>query len=192
MTRHFDVAQKFKLDNPKRRAALPPEQTLRTLGLTEGAVMADIGCGIGYFSIPASAIVGPEGKVYALDISEEMLDEVRTAVIQGQLSNLEPVRVHDYNLKLESASINYAFCCNVLHEIDELDRYLQEIKRLLTPGGHFVVVEWEKIQGEWGPPADDRLDKERLSDLLKDQGFEEPIQVLTLGHDFYAIIAGQR
>ena len=76
MTHKFDAKNKHKLDNEKRRELLPPEQTLINLGLHEGDVMADIGCGIGYFTIPASKIVGDSGKIFAMDILPEMLQDV--------------------------------------------------------------------------------------------------------------------
>ena len=76
MTHKFKVSEKQKLDNPERRAFLPPEETLRKLGLQPGEIMADIGCGIGYFTFPAASIVGPNVKVFALDVAPEMLAEV--------------------------------------------------------------------------------------------------------------------
>lgn len=76
MTHKFYVKNKYKLDNAKGRELLPPEQTLIRLGLHEGDTMADIGCGIGYFTIPASKIVGDSGKIFAMDLLPEMLEEV--------------------------------------------------------------------------------------------------------------------
>jgi len=61
MANKFDINNKNKLDNPKRRESLPPYDILKTLGLQEGDIFADIGCGIGYFSIPAADIVGSKG-----------------------------------------------------------------------------------------------------------------------------------
>lgn len=64
MAEKFNVAQRHKLDNPRRREILPPEETLSSFGLPPGAIMADIGCGIGYFTFPAARLLGPEGKVF--------------------------------------------------------------------------------------------------------------------------------
>lgn len=72
----FNPENKGKLDNPERRKLLPPEEVLLELGLKKGQNMADIGCGIGYFTIPAGEIVGREAKVYGVDILEEMLREL--------------------------------------------------------------------------------------------------------------------
>ena len=80
MSHKFSAKDKSKLDNPERRKILPPPITLEKLYLQKGDIVADVGCGIGYFNIPAAVIVGEMGKVYAIDISEEMLREVQERV----------------------------------------------------------------------------------------------------------------
>jgi ubiquinone/menaquinone biosynthesis C-methylase UbiE len=172
LTHKFEVTKKNKLDNPQRRMMLPPEETLRKLGLEEGAIMADIGCGIGYFTIPAGQIIGMKGKVYALDIAGEMLQEVDEAKKRNNLTNIETVKVAEYDLKLETALVSFAFTCNVLHEIDDLDRFCGEIKRIMADKGRLAVVEWEKKVSNLGPPIEHRLDKAELIELFKKHQFE--------------------
>jgi precorrin-6B methylase 2 len=82
LTHKFDVSQKVKLDNPARRAILPPDETLGKLGLNAGEVMADIGCGIGYFTFPAAKMIGPGGRVYALDVAPEK-DLTKVLEVEG-------------------------------------------------------------------------------------------------------------
>ena len=101
MTHKFDAKNKHKLDNEKRRDLLPPEQTLIRLGLHEGDIMADIGCGIGYFSIPASKIVGDSGKIFALDILPEMLQDVEMKIKDNDTLNIEIILTEENDLKLE-------------------------------------------------------------------------------------------
>ena len=76
MTHKFDIKNKQSLDNEKRREILPPYKTLIGLELKEGDTVADIGCGIGYFTFPAAEIVGESGMIFAMDISAKMLEEV--------------------------------------------------------------------------------------------------------------------
>ena len=76
MTHKFDVNNRHKLDNEKRRASLPPHETLIRLGYKESIDLADIGCGIGYFTIPAAKIGGNSAKIFAVDVSQIMLQEV--------------------------------------------------------------------------------------------------------------------
>jgi ubiquinone/menaquinone biosynthesis C-methylase UbiE len=188
VTHKFDVSKRNKLDNPERRAILPPEETLRKLGLQEGEIMADIGCGIGYFTFPVVLIIGLKGKVYALDVSPEMLAEIEMKKVQDDIHNIEAVKVDEYDLKLESGTVTLGFVSNVLHEIDNLERYLTEIRRIINDKGKLFVIEWEKRVSDFGPPLDHRLDKKDLVKALEVEGFIN-IETLSLGVEFYAVKA---
>ena len=76
MVHKFDSKNKHKLDSAKRREILPPFEVLVSIELKEGDTMADIGCGIGYFTFPTSEIVGKLRSVFEMDISNDMLEEV--------------------------------------------------------------------------------------------------------------------
>jgi len=188
MTHKFDVKNKNKLDNAKRREMLPPEKTLISLGLKSDDIMADIGCGIGYFSIPASKIVGNSGQVIALDVSDEMLREVEKKVLEGNIHNIEMVLTEENRLKLEDGKIAFAFISTVLHEIEHKEKLINEIKRSLKNNGRIAIVEWQKISGEFGPPIDHRLDKMDLVKMLNSLGFSK-ISTIDIGNDFYGITA---
>jgi ubiquinone/menaquinone biosynthesis C-methylase UbiE len=188
MTHKFDISQKYKLDNPERREIMPPDKTLRDLGLAVGEIVADIGCGIGYFTFPAAAIVGSTGKIFALDISTEMLAEVQLKKAQKGIENIEVVRVAEYDLKLATGSVTFAFICNVLHEMEDLDRYIDEIQRILTDKGKLAIIEWEKKASSNGPPIGHRIGKAELVEVLKNHGFIVSTDY-RLGEDYYIIRA---
>ena len=132
MKHKFDAKNKHKLDNEKRRELLPPDETLIKLGLHEGDVMADIGCGIGYFTIPASKITGNSGNIFAMDISPEMLQDVGIKIKSNNISNIEIILTEENDLKLEDNKITFAFISTVLHEADEPENFLKEIKRIIS------------------------------------------------------------
>ncbi|MBC3886994.1 methyltransferase domain-containing protein [Acetobacterium paludosum] len=188
MTHKFDVKNKHKLDNQARRAMLPPEKTLARLGLKSGDIMADIGCGIGYFSIPAAKIVGKSGQVYALDISEEMLGEVDKKIMDNHIGNIKTIAAEENKLNLENSNITFAFISTVLHELDDKDRMLDETKELLADKGRIAIVEWQKISSEFGPPIGHRLDKTDLMQLLAIHGFQK-ISAVDISDHFYGITA---
>ena len=146
----FDITQKRKLDNSERRRIMPPEETLRTLGLKKGDIVADVGCGIGYFTFPAGQIVGPEGKVLAMDVAEEMLNEVNEGKERNQATNIETVKVTEEHLPLNNGAVNFVLACNVLHEVEELDRYVGELQRVLAVKGRLAVIDFEKKESQWG------------------------------------------
>lgn len=188
MPHKFDAKNKHKLDNEKRRKMLPPEQTLISLGLKEGDTMADIGCGIGYFTVPASKIVGENGKIYAMDIHPEMLEEVHVKVKENNISNIETVLTEEYDLKLEADKITIAFICTVLHEIEDKAKFISEIKKSICDKGRIVIVEWQKIKSEFGPPVEHRLDKIDLINILDTFEFSD-IRTIDIGENYYGVIA---
>lgn len=188
MTHKFDAKNKHKLDNEGRRKLLPTEQTLINLGLHEGDIMADIGCGIGYFSIPASKIVGDSGKIFAMDILQEMLQDVEIKVKENNISNIETVLTEENDLKLEDGKITIAFISNVLHEANEKESFLNDIRSILSPKGRIAIVEWQKINSEFGPPIEHRLDKIDLIKILDTVGFSN-ISTIDIGENFYGLIA---
>ena len=91
MAHKFDINNMHKLDNPRRREVLPPDEILRKLNINKGDIFADIGCGIGYFSLPAAKLVGETGVVYALDIYSDMLKLLEEKVLLDQLANVSPI-----------------------------------------------------------------------------------------------------
>lgn len=188
MTHKFNSKNKHKLDNEKRRQLLPPDQTLINLNLNKGDIVADIGCGIGYFSIPASKIVGDSGKIFAMDISPEMLEDVKIKINENNISNIEIILTDENNLKLEDNKVTFAFISNVLHETNNRESFVEEIKRILSPKGKIAIVEWEKIHSEFGPPVDHRLDKTHLLEMLDKLGFSN-ISSISIGENFYGITA---
>jgi ubiquinone/menaquinone biosynthesis C-methylase UbiE len=167
---------------------MPPFETLERLGFTKGTNMADIGCGIGYFSVPAADIGGESSKIYAMDISLEMLEEVEKRALEVGMSNIRTVKVDEYDLKLENQSVGFALLSNVLHEVDDKERYITEIHRILSSDGIFAIIEWEKINGESGPPFEHRISFEEVTQLLTKSGYESIVKH-NIGHDFYGITA---
>lgn len=188
MTNRFDSGNKNRLDSPKRREALPPYEILRKLGLQEGTVVADIGCGIGYFSIPAADIVGSKGLVYAMDIELEMVEETERRAAEYGMINIRPIVTGEYDLKIEDSMVSFAFICLVLHEVSDRIRLLYEAKRILKNDGKLVVIEWRKKESDWGPPEEQRLDAGEIKELLISCGFAEAVET-EISSDFLAITA---
>jgi ubiquinone/menaquinone biosynthesis C-methylase UbiE len=187
----FHPHQKHKLDNEERRRSLPPHETLRRLGLREGEVVADVGCGIGYFSLPAAEIVGRRGLVYALDTSDEMLSELRARLENAAVRNVEPRKSGETSLGLPPDSVGFVFLSNVLHEVDGLEVFLTDVLRILKPAGRIAVLEWKKIPMDEGPPLEHRFSVEEVQAALERAGFVEPAQ-LEVNRQLYGVTARKR
>jgi SAM-dependent methyltransferase len=152
-----------RLEHPSRYQLIPPVETLRSLGLNKNMTMADIGAGTGFFSRAASSIVGPEGKVFALDMSEEMLAYLRA---KGIPANMEALLSEEYRLPLEDHTIDFSFLSFVMHETPDRQRLLKEISRVTKPSGRIAIVEWKKQEEEHGPAAEERLAADDLEKNL--------------------------
>jgi ubiquinone/menaquinone biosynthesis C-methylase UbiE len=190
MAHRFNPEESAKLDNPERRRVLPPEKTLRELGLREGDSFVDIGCGTGYFTIPAIDIVGPGGRVFGIDVSERMLDKLRERTERDQLDRLTLIKSDGHSLGLQVGIVSFAFMANVLHEIEDRKEFLQEIYRSLVPGGRFALIDWVKKVGTDGPRFETRLDLSYVKQLLEDSGFILK-DTGSLGDDFYTVLSSR-
>ena len=167
MAYKFNIKDMKKLDSPQRRKMLPPKKTLEELGLKKGNTVADIGCGIGYFTIPASEVVSPN-PVFALDPSQEMLDYL---MANNTSENIMPIKTNAYDFKIEESSVDFALMSNVFHEIDDKDRFVHEISRIIKTGGSLAIIEWQKKDMEKGPDLAHRISPGELTEFFK-SGFE--------------------
>ncbi|MCE5330054.1 class I SAM-dependent methyltransferase [bacterium] len=186
MVQKFDFEKRGNLVSDERKKILPAKKTLADLGLKNGDRIADIGCGIGYFTIPASEIVGLEGKVYAMDISSDMLNELKETIKEKNIFNTEVIKTLDNNLIITDNAVNFVFISTVLHEAEDLNSILQEIKRIMITNGKIAIIEWKKIKSDFGPPVSHRLESNILAKKLKEIGFKD-ITVSDLNEYLYTI-----
>ncbi|MCX6006362.1 MAG: class I SAM-dependent methyltransferase [Chloroflexi bacterium] len=132
------------LDSDFRKMQQPPAKVIACSGIKPGMKVLEIGCGSGAFTIEAARAVGQQGKVYALDIQEDMLDKLRTKLARpgnSDIQNIEIINRSAYELPLEDNSLDLAFMVTVLQEIPDKQRALAQIKRVLKPAGILAVSE---------------------------------------------------
>lgn len=153
---------------------LNPEEIIKELNLDEGMIVADFGCGAGFYSIPAARRVGSSGRVYALDVRKEMLDVVRSQSRQAHLLNIETVRadleeLHGSNIK--DQTVDRVIISNILFQVDKKTELIAEAYRILKSRGLVIVVEWAKGAGISIPPSTSLISKETTSELFVSSGF---------------------
>ncbi len=170
MPHKFDPARRARLEHPDRLRMLPPRTLLARAGLREGMVVADVGCGPGFFTLPAAQMVGPVGRVYAIDIHPEMLEAVQGKARAGGLSNIETVLAAESAIPLPDAVAHAALLAFVLHEAVQPSELAREVTRLLVPGGCLLLLEWKKEEVPAGPPVHDRLTQEEAESYLAGAG----------------------
>jgi len=184
----FQVINKSKLDSPKRREILPVEDILKRTDIKKDDCVADVGCGIGYFTFPIEKLVGENGKVYAIDLQKEMLQEIEDKIREHAIPNIYPVLSEAFDLKLESAACSIVFLSTVLHEIGEKKKFLIEAKRILNISGKIILIDWQKTRKDYGPPEEHRVSSEEAAEILKEIGFEE-VKIDNFNEYFYIIQA---
>ena len=171
MAHRIDPRHIAHLDSPLRRLILPPKPLLTRLGLREGDSLLDIGAGSGAFSFPAAELVGPGGKVYALDIEPiaiALLEERRAAL---GAANVAVLQSSEDSLGLPDGSASMALLFMVFHEVEDKKGLLLMIKRVLRPGGRIVIAEFRKKAFVPGPPPSERLGENEAQELLAEAGF---------------------
>jgi ubiquinone/menaquinone biosynthesis C-methylase UbiE len=152
------------LEDDERYVLLQPEKTLRQFGLREGMTFIDIGAGTGFFSRAASNIVDNKGTVYAADISSEMLDAFRRFSVPN---NVQLLQSNEYEVPVPTAQADIVLFAFVLHESEDVPRFLKEAMRLMKPDGRIAVIEWKKQEEEHGPSIKERLSKNELLSQCK-------------------------
>jgi precorrin-6B methylase 2 len=130
------------LERPEREAEEAPQEVIAALTLRPGEVVADIGAGSGYFTWRLARVVGPAGRVYAVDIQPEMLDRLKTNLTTRGISNVVMVLWGEQDPKLPRASVDLALMVDVYHEFAWPHEMLAAICASLKPGGRVVFVEY--------------------------------------------------
>lgn len=170
MPHKFQPKDMARLESPERAQWLDPKKTLDALGVGPGTVLADVGCGPGVVAIPAAERVGPGGQVYAVDISQEMLDRVKEKAAAGGIDNLTPILSEESRVSLPDGAVDLVLLVNVLHETENVLGLLRECRRILGPRGRLAAVDWRKESTEKGPPVEDRLASGQVIEAAKAAG----------------------
>lgn len=187
MPHKFNPARIELLLSEERRILLDPERIISLLPLESGHIVADIGCGPGFFTIPLARRL-PRGKVYAIDIQEEMLEALRARMATAGVKNVEVRLSGELALPLENESVDGAFLALVLHEAQNKLAFLERVRDVLRPRGWLAIIEWHKREMEEGPPLSERLSEAQVLRLTKRAGFA-PIKRLPLNEKHYFIFS---
>ncbi|HEX5416112.1 MAG TPA: class I SAM-dependent methyltransferase [Chloroflexota bacterium] len=181
----FDADWIDSMLRPERRGAEGPEETIARLRLRDGDFVADVGCGPGYFALPAARAVAPRGVVYAVDREPRMLEFVRQRARAEGIGNLTAVTAEE-TIPLADESIDLAFCALVLHDLADPAPMIRELVRITRRGGRVAIVEWLPEPQESRP---NRLAPARLATRFAGVAVQPP-EVTLLGPRQYLAVFG--
>jgi ubiquinone/menaquinone biosynthesis C-methylase UbiE len=161
----FSPNHSHTLENEERYELLPPGKTLRDAGLKEGMTFVDVGAGTGYFTRAAMEIVGRRGKVFAVELSDEMIGILKE---RGVGENVRIVPSKEYEIPVENSLADLTLLAFVTHENADIRRFVDEAARVTKDHGRILFLEWKKQSEESGPPMEERLSQTELRDALRE------------------------
>ncbi len=169
----FPASESHRLVNEDRRKRQPVEVIVQRIGPKVGEVIADLGAGVGYLSIP----LADEGAtVIALDFQQDMLDGIRAR--DNGLQRIRLVRPTLPEIPLPDASLDRAVMLSVFHEVEDKERLAKEMSRVLRPKGRISLVDWQARETERGPPLHERVPMEKASSyfpgFVLEKSYDDP------------------
>jgi ubiquinone/menaquinone biosynthesis C-methylase UbiE len=170
-----------------------PETLLRQLTIAPASVVADFGCGSGYFSLAFAKAVGKEGRVIALDILPSALDAVASRARMAGLSQVSTKRANlekENGSGLEGQSVDWVILKDILFQNKNKEVILGEVSRILRPGGRVLLMEWKDEDASVGPEIQLRVSRDDLISLVQSTGFSLQ-QELQVGDFHYAFLLGK-
>jgi ubiquinone/menaquinone biosynthesis C-methylase UbiE len=134
------------LERPGRDEEQRPDLIIRTMGLENGNVVADLGAGTGYFTRPLARAVAPFGRVYAVDIQPEMISLLKQNVEKAGIKNVLPVLGAADDPKLPKEAMDWILLVDVYHELQQPRAMLARMREALKPSGRIALVEY-RLEG---------------------------------------------
>ena len=175
------------LDDPKRDEYQKPHEVITALKLKEGEVVADIGAGSGYFTFRIAHQVRDKGRVYAVDVSPDMIVHLNRRIRDLKLNNVVSILAAPDDPLLADASVDRFFICDTWHHIEHHDRYLALLKKMLRPSGQVVMVDFKKAETPVGPPLEMRIDRADLVKEMEKNGFRLDAEHTFLPYQYFLV-----
>lgn len=129
-----------------RVALEEPEKTLDYMGLRDGDVVADIGCGNGWYTLRLAERVGPHGLVLAVDVQQGMLDQLAERQREAGIRNVHRILGEFTDPLLPPGTVDWILLVDAYHEFSDPEAMLARMKEALAPGGRVALLEYRAEQ----------------------------------------------
>jgi len=166
----FDPRKLDKLNDPRRLEHLNPDIIWEKAALKDPKVLVDIGAGTGFFALIFSKKM-KDGKVYAVDIAEEMLEWMNNNLPAASKRIVIPMKMQESSVPLADNTADLVYMINLHHELEEPLKVIAESARILRKEGKLMIIDWKKEQTPEGPPLDIRVTEETIELQMKKGGF---------------------
>ncbi|MBM3724231.1 MAG: class I SAM-dependent methyltransferase [Acidobacteria bacterium] len=159
------------LERSEREVEEMPDTALDKLGITPGMAIADVGAGVGYFTLRMARRVAPGGKVYAQDIQPEMLSLLRARAAKGRIENVETILGTETDPKLPAGALDLILLVDVYHEFAQPQKMLRKLREALKPTGRLVLLEYRKEDPHVPIRPEHKMSVAEVKLELEDEGF---------------------
>ncbi|MDO8510436.1 MAG: class I SAM-dependent methyltransferase [bacterium] len=169
-----------------------PQSNIRQFGLADGMHIADLGSGTGAYSLAAAKAIGGNGKVYAIDVQKDLLEKLKNEARAEHLTNIETIWGDIEKVggtKLAPATVSGAIISNILFQLTHKSTFVEEVKRILKPGGRAFVVDWSDSFAGTGPQPQDVVSKEVAKKLFIEKGFKLDREFQAGAHHYALILS---
>jgi ubiquinone/menaquinone biosynthesis C-methylase UbiE len=166
-----------------------PVKNLKFFGLRENDIVADLGAGTGYYSLPAAAMA-PRGKVYAVEIDKDFLIAIKNKISYSQFYNIETLWGNVEKLggtKIGNDVVDAVIASNILFQVEDKEKFIDEIKRILKQKGKVLLVDWSETSVF---PAKGAVTKNNARLLFEKKGFFFQREI-DAGAHHYGMILGK-
>ena len=158
------------LMSDERIADLKPDLVVAALMLPEDAIVADLGCGPGVFTVPLAQELR-KGVVYAVDVEPQQLDALRQRLIEEDLHNVVPVLASYSTPHLPPARLNLVLLVDTYHHIEDRIEYFRQLRTVLRPGGRIAIIESKAAESAPGAALEGRLPEGLRQEELRTAGY---------------------
>jgi arsenite methyltransferase len=121
-----------------------PQKVIAALKIQPGAIVADLGSGGGYFTFRLAEAAGPTGKVYAVDVDQDMVDLIAKTAKEKAAGNIEPILAKTNDPRLPKTGVDLIFTSNTYHHIDNRVAYFANLRQYLRPGGSVAIIDFDR------------------------------------------------
>ncbi len=172
------------LERSEREEEEAPEKALDAIGIQPGMVIADVGCGTGYFTRRMAKRTGASGKVYGVDIQPRMIAALRANLEKSGITNVEPVLGEPDDPKLPTGALDLILMVDVYHEFANPQVMLRKMREALKPAGRMVLLEYRKEDPKVPIRLEHKMTVEEAKAEIEAEGFrlEKVISTLPRQH----------
>jgi ubiquinone/menaquinone biosynthesis C-methylase UbiE len=145
---------------------------IEALNVRPGDVVCDMGCGNGFYTLKLAELVGPKGKVIAVDIQREMLGLLDDRAKQEKVTNIDTVLGTVIDPKLPKESLDLVLLVDVYHEFSHPEQMLAAIRKSLKPKGRVALVEFRSEDPNVPIKPLHKMSKEQIMKEFPPNGFK--------------------